>query len=101
MIRYWPAALGINALLGVTGVVPFFLVWYVTTSWLMGPPPEENDGMWGWLPIVALFLVPYAALWTAVNRGLARRSSLAPRVYWPLSVLITLLPFSMLVLNTE
>ncbi|WSM14263.1 hypothetical protein OHB49_20755 [Streptomyces sp. NBC_01717] len=100
MIRRWPAALGANLLLGIPGVVPFWLLWYLASSWLTGPPAEENDGMALWLPIAAVVVGPYILLWMAVNRAVARRSSLTPPTYWLLSVLATLLPITALIINT-
>lgn len=92
MTRRWAAALGANLLLGIPAVVPVWLLWFLASSWVTGPTPEENDGMGVWVVIAAVVVIPFALLWSAVNRSLARRSSLAPRTYWPLSVLATLLP---------
>ncbi|WP_442813073.1 hypothetical protein [Streptomyces sp. NBC_01800] len=54
--------------------------------------PTENDGMLPWLlvggPVVALF----ALLWWLANRPLRRRTALAPRLYWAVSALMTLVP---------
>lgn len=98
MIWRWPAALGANLLLGIVGIVPFWLLWFLASSWLTGPAPEENDGMVLWLPIAAIIVGPYVLLWAAVNRALERRSSLTPRTYWLISVLATLLPTAALII---
>ncbi|WP_247694132.1 hypothetical protein [Streptomyces sp. B93] len=50
-----------------------------------------------WLPIAAIVVVPYALLWTCVNRALARRSSLTPRGYRWISALATFLPATALI----
>ncbi|MFC8226782.1 hypothetical protein [Streptomyces sp. NPDC057287] len=100
MIWRWPAALGANLLLGCVGVVPFWLIYYLVSSWLTGPPPEENDGMLLWLPIAAVVVIPYALLWAAVNRAVVRRSSFAPPTYWAISGLATLLPMTALIINS-
>ncbi|MFE4214716.1 hypothetical protein [Streptomyces sp. NPDC056844] len=98
MAGRWPAVLAANLLLGIPAVVPFWLLWFLAASWVSGPPAEENDGMALWLVIVVPVVGLYALLWSAVNRPLARRSSLAPRTYWLLGVLGTLLPTTALII---
>lgn len=33
MLRHWPAPLVVNVLLGIPGVVPFRLLWYLVVGW--------------------------------------------------------------------
>jgi hypothetical protein len=98
MTRRWAAALGANLLLGIPAVVPIWVLWFLTSSLVTGPEPEENDGMGVWVVIALVIVVPFALLWRSVNRPLARRSSLTPRVYWLLSVLATFLPTMALII---
>ncbi|MET9499022.1 hypothetical protein [Streptomyces sp. NPDC006552] len=85
------APLALNLLLGVPGVVPIWLLWYLVSNWI-DPAPTENDGMALWLVIIAPVLAFYALLWWFPNRALARRTPLTTRHYWLLSATGTLLP---------
>ncbi|GGX25546.1 hypothetical protein [Streptomyces lomondensis] len=98
MTGRWQVALGANVLLGIPGVVPIWLLYFLAASWLSGPEPTDDDPMVLWLPIAAVIVGPYVMLWSAVNRSLARRSSLTPRTYWPLSALATFVPTTGLIL---
>jgi len=98
MTRRWPVALGANVLLGIPGVVPIWLLWFLAANWASGPEPTDNDPMVLWLPIAAIIVVPYVLLWSAVNRSIRRRSSLTPRTYWLLSALATFLPSAALII---
>lgn len=97
MIRRWPMTVGVNLLLGIPGVVPIWLLWFLTANWIH-PEPTENDGTALWLVIVVPVVGLYALLWSVTNRALARRTSLAARSYWLLSVTGTLLPTTALIL---
>lgn len=98
MRKWLPTAVGVNLLLGIPGVVPVWLLSYFAVNWPLAAigwtqrEPTENDGMLPWLllggPVVALF----ALLWWLANRPLRRRTALDPRLYWPVSVLMTLVP---------
>lgn len=101
MTRRWPTAVGANLLLGIPGVVPIWLLWFLASNWVTGPEPEENDGMALWLVIIVPIVGLYALLWCAANRALARRTSLAARNYWPLSAVGTSLPTVMLILASQ
>ncbi|MFG3063462.1 hypothetical protein ACGFYM_33510 [Streptomyces sp. NPDC048231] len=98
MIRRWSVPLGANMLVGIPGVIPYWLLWYLASSWATGPAPEENDGMALWLVIVVPIVGLYALLWASVNRPLARRSALTPHAYWSLSILATFLPTAALII---
>ncbi|MEU5756811.1 hypothetical protein [Streptomyces sp. NPDC047829] len=98
MTRRWQAALGANVLLGVPGVIPIWILWFLAASWTSGPEATDNDPMVLWLPIAAVVVVPYVLLWLSVNRALARRSSLTSRVYWWLSALATFVPTTALII---
>jgi hypothetical protein len=73
------------------------LLWFLTANWIH-PEPTENDGTALWLVIVVPVVGLYALLWSVTNRALARRTSLAARSYWLLSVTGTLLPTTALIL---
>ncbi|MFE7791517.1 hypothetical protein [Streptomyces sp. NPDC057460] len=98
MLKWLLTAVGVNLLLGIPGVVPVWLLSYLAGNWPLAAvgwtqrEPTENDGMLPWLlvggPVVALF----ALLWWLANRPLRRRTALAPRLYWSVSALMTLVP---------
>jgi TRAP-type mannitol/chloroaromatic compound transport system permease small subunit len=98
MTRRWQVALGANVLLGIPGVIPIWMLWFLAASWTSGPESTDNDPMVLWLPIATVIVVPYVMLWLSVNRSIARRSSLAPRTYWWLSALATFLPTTALII---
>ncbi|GGU87332.1 hypothetical protein GCM10010275_24090 [Streptomyces litmocidini] len=92
-----PAA--VNLLLGVPGIVPYFLVWYVLAN---GPlaalgwtaqDPNENDGMSLWLVVVVPVLGTYGLVWGLVNRRLARRTPAPRTVFWTVCAVASLAPF--------
>jgi hypothetical protein len=97
MISRWPTALGVNLLLGIPGIVPIWLLWFLAASW-HDPEPTENDGMALWLVIVVPAVGLYAMLWRATNSALSSRTSLTARTYWLLSVAGTLSPTVVLLL---
>ncbi|WP_441246990.1 hypothetical protein [Kitasatospora sp. McL0602] len=94
---WWPAVVA-NLLLGVPGVAPVWLVWYLAVNWPLAAlgwtrrEPTENDGVLPWLllgtPVVAL----YGLAWWLANRPLRRRVAAAGRLYWPVSALVALVP---------
>ncbi len=90
---------GVNLLLGVPGIVPSFLVWYVLAN---GPlaalgwttqDPNENDGMLLWLVVVVPVVGIYGLVWGLVNVRLARRTPIPKTVYWPVCAAASLAPF--------
>ena len=91
-------AVGVNLLLGVPGVVPVWLLWYFAVNWPLAAvgwtqrEPTENDGMLPWLMLGGLVLTLFAAVWWLVNSPMRRRVALAPRLYWLVSALVTLVP---------
>ncbi|MFG2483010.1 hypothetical protein ACGFSI_09635 [Streptomyces virginiae] len=95
MRKHWWVTVGANLVMGVPGVVPVFLLWYMAVN---GPlaelgwtvrEPTENDGMLLWLvPVVAAFVL----LWWLANDFLRRWNTAAARVYWPVCALVTLVP---------
>lgn len=97
MVSRWPIVVGMNLLLGIPGIVPFWLLWFLAASW-RNPPPTENDGMALWLVIVVPIVGLYTMLWWAANRALVRRMSLARQTYWLLSALGTFMPTIALIL---
>ncbi|MFE3516822.1 hypothetical protein [Streptomyces sp. NPDC059166] len=99
-------ALGVNLALGVPGVVPVWLVWYVLANgpfaemgWTLREP-TENDGMLLWLVIVVPVVAVFAGIWWLANDPVCRRAGLAPRLYWPGGVLLTLVPTLLLVVDS-
>ncbi|GAA2336557.1 hypothetical protein OKJ48_17245 [Streptomyces kunmingensis] len=97
MLRRWPTPLVLNLLLGIPGVVPIWLLWYLISNWT-DPAPTENDGMALWLVIIVPVVGLYALLWWFPNRALARRTTLTAQNYWLLSAAGTLLPTAALIL---
>ncbi|MES5818318.1 hypothetical protein [Streptomyces sp. RG80] len=106
MVRHWSAPLLLNVLLGIPGVVPIWLLWYVAAN---GPlaeldltvrEPTENDGMLPWLLIVVPVVGLFGLLWWLANSPLRRRTALAPRAYWSLSVVALLVPTIALFINS-
>src|ERR1035437_5257328 len=92
------AVVGVNLLLGIPAVVPVFLLWSFAVNWPLAAvgwtqrEPTENDGMLPWLMIGGPVLMLFAAVWWLVNGPMRRRVALAPRLYWLVSALMTLLP---------
>lgn len=98
--------MGVNLLLGVPGVVPAWLVWYVLAN---GPfaaagwtvrEPTENDGMMLWLIVVVPVVAVFGIIWWLVNEPLGRRAALDARLYWPACVLLSLVPTGALVVGS-
>ncbi|WP_030242592.1 MULTISPECIES: hypothetical protein [unclassified Streptomyces] len=106
MARHWSAPLLVNLLLGIPGVVPYWLLWYLAVNWPLAElgwtvrEPTENDGMALWLLIVVPVVTLYGLIWWLANLPLRRRTSLAPRTYWLLSLAAPLVPTTALVLNS-
>ncbi|MET7366089.1 hypothetical protein ABZS61_09700 [Streptomyces sp. NPDC005566] len=91
-------AVGVNLLLGIPGIVPVWLLWYFVSN---GPlaemgytrrEPTENDGMLLWLVIIVPVVVVFGLLWWLANGPVRRRVRLDPLLYWPVGVLLTLVP---------
>jgi hypothetical protein len=96
-------AVGVNLVLGIPGIVPLFLAYFILWN---GPlaelgwtvrDPNEDDGML----IAFLISLPVFCLaglsWALVNGWLRRRSAAPGAVYWPMSALACLAPYSLLV----
>ncbi|MFH8257040.1 hypothetical protein [Streptomyces roseolus] len=90
---------GVNILLGIPGIVPFFLVWYFLSN---GPlaaigwtqqDPNENDGMLLWLVIVVPVLGIFALVWGLVNAWLSRRTPVGKAGYWLVCAAAVLVPY--------
>ncbi|MFI8005631.1 hypothetical protein [Streptomyces sp. NPDC086010] len=104
--RWRLTAVGLNLGLGVPGIVPVWLVWYVLAN---GPfaaagwasrEPTENDGMALWLVIVVPVVAAFAIIWWLANSPVRRRAALDPLVYWPAGVLLTLAPTAVLIIDS-
>lgn len=106
MARHWSAPLVVNVLLGIPGVVPFWLLLYLAVNWPSAElgwtvrEPTENDGMALWLVIVVPVVTLYGLIWWLSNMPLRRSTALAPHTYWLLSLAAPLLPTAALVLNS-
>ncbi|WP_031047018.1 hypothetical protein [Streptomyces sp. NRRL F-5650] len=104
--RAWGAPFLVNLLLGVPAVVPVYLVWYVLANGPLaeygGPMrnPTENDGMLPMLVVVFPVVVLFGLIWWLVNEPLRRRTSLAPRSFWLLCVLVPLWPTAAMVVGS-
>ncbi|MGW0394249.1 hypothetical protein ACWDYJ_25855 [Streptomyces sp. NPDC003042] len=105
-MRKWSLiAVGVNLLMGIPGVVPVWLLWYFAANWPLAaigwtqPEPTENDGMLPWLLFSGPVLGLFALVWWLVNRPVGRRAALGPRLYWPVSALVTLVPTFALVIT--
>ncbi|MFF3586781.1 hypothetical protein ACFYYI_06385 [Streptomyces sp. NPDC002387] len=94
----WYTALGLNVLLGIPGVIPIWMLWYIAANWPLAGlgvterEPTENDGLGVGLVVFGPVVATGALLWWLANRPLARRTRLAPHHYWLLSILGTLVP---------
>lgn len=106
MARHWSAPLLVNLLLGIPGVVPFWLLWYLAVNWPLAElgltvrEPTENDGMALWLVIIIPIVTLYGLIWWLANMPLRSRTTLAPRTYWLISVPAPLLPTAALFINS-
>lgn len=92
----------LNLLLGLPGLIPVWLLWYLAANWPLAAvgwterEATENDGVLPWLlvagPVVALFTVT----WWLINRSLQRWTALPPLLHWPVNLFLTLAPSFML-----
>ncbi|WP_214105661.1 hypothetical protein [Acrocarpospora catenulata] len=94
----WLAPISLNTVLGGVGVLPLAFVWMFLAQYplaalgLTQRDPTDNDGILPWLILlggVGLFFV----LWAVVNKVTCRVTRLPNRRYWPLSVIVSLVPF--------
>ena len=95
---------GVNLLLGILAVVPFFLLWYALSNgpladlgWTRGEP-TENDGMLIWWLIAAVALGTFVSIWGFVNVWLRRKVAVPASHYWPACVVATLVPFCIILI---
>ncbi|MFF4267641.1 hypothetical protein ACFY7Y_38625 [Streptomyces virginiae] len=100
MRRNWWITAGTNLVMGVPGIVPVWLVWYVAVNgpladlgWTV-PEPTENDGM---LVVLVPIVAAFALLWWLANDFLRRWNTAAARVYWPVCALAALVPTAALI----
>ncbi|AHH98897.1 hypothetical protein GCM10010174_47750 [Kutzneria viridogrisea] len=90
----WPLMVVLNAVLGYFGVIPFgFLAGALGTAvgWAE-PDPTMNDGVLVVVLTGAVLSMLVLAVFAAVNYPLARIGRAPARWYWPLSVLVLLIP---------
>ena len=98
-MRTWLlTVVGVNLLLGIPAVVPIWLLWYFAVNWPLAAlgwtqrNPTENDGMLPWLLVFGPVVTLFAAVWWLANSPMLRRVALAPRRYWLVIALVTLVP---------
>ncbi|MFD5749761.1 hypothetical protein [Streptomyces sp. NPDC127033] len=105
MWKWWLTAVGMNLILGVPAVVATWLLWYFLAN---GPlaeyggemrNPTENDGT-GVLLVLLAPVVGFALLWWLANRPVRRRIPVGWPLYWPVSLLATLVPTLGLVISS-
>ena len=99
--RTWLAPISVNAILGIIGIAPFFLLWVFLAEFplnalgLTGREPTNNDGILPWIilliPVEGVFL----AIWYLSNylvRNGTRAKSLPSRRYWAVSGAVLVSP---------
>ena len=96
-MRPWAVACA-NVLLGIPGLVPLSMAWYIAASWpldalgLTQRDPTENDGI---LPVLVVFGPAMAAsvlVWWLANRWLRPRAVTSGKVFWATAIGANLLP---------
>ncbi|WP_368396989.1 hypothetical protein [Streptomyces sclerotialus] len=98
MWKQWSAAMGVHLVLGIPGVVPVWLLWYLAVNWPLAAmgrttqEPTENDGVLPWLMVAVPVLALFALVWWLADRSVRRSTALPARLYRPVSVLVTLVP---------
>ncbi|MEE1622318.1 hypothetical protein ACQ3I4_04965 [Zafaria sp. Z1313] len=96
--RFWIVLL-VNLGLGIPGVVPVFMAWYLLVNWplaALGLTREEVPGSDSVLPGPAELLplvLAAVAVWFVVNLLLLRRLGLARTWWWIAAALLPLLPY--------
>ncbi|MCX4744291.1 hypothetical protein OG455_01970 [Kitasatospora sp. NBC_01287] len=97
-VRSWSTAVLVNLTLGVPGVVPVWLLWYLAVNWPLAAlgwatrEATENDGVLPWLMIGLPVLTLFGLLWWLANRRVRRSMAPPSRLYWPVSGLLTAVP---------
>ena len=96
-VRPWVVAC-VNVLLGIPGVVPLSMAWYLAAAWpldalgLTQRDPTENDGI---LPVLVAFGPVIAAsvlTWWLVNRWMRQRAVTSAKAFWATGIIASLLP---------
>ncbi|MGL3806985.1 hypothetical protein ACSYDW_12900 [Paeniglutamicibacter sp. R2-26] len=92
----------VNVLLGIPGIVPLFMAWYIAASWplealgLTQRDPTENDGIFPALVAFGPAIAASVLVWWMVNRWLRPRAVTSGRAFWATAVVANLLPCFML-----
>ncbi|MFE0099872.1 hypothetical protein [Streptomyces sp. NPDC059009] len=92
MIRSWYTALGVNVLLGVPGIIPIWMLYWMVMTVGESPSEEFGDDPSATLVFLGPMVAACAVLWGIANLPLARRSQLIGFCYWLLALTGTLLP---------
>ncbi|NEA44330.1 hypothetical protein G3I76_34260 [Streptomyces sp. SID11233] len=98
MGKSWPAPLAVNVLLGIPGIVPIWLVYYIAANGplsalhLAGSNPTENDGVLPWVVVAGPVLLLFVLIWWLANRPLRRRTTMTAGSYRLVSIVATALP---------
>ncbi|URM90723.1 hypothetical protein LUW75_12815 [Streptomyces sp. MRC013] len=85
MRKWLVVGAGLNLALGVPGLVPVWLVWYMLSNWPLADlgwtrgEPTENDGVWPWFVMFGPFVLLFALVWWFANRPVRRRAGGAAR----------------------
>ncbi|MBT8228383.1 MAG: hypothetical protein HKP61_20905 [Dactylosporangium sp.] len=96
--------IGVNLLLGIPAIIPFFLVWYFMVNGPLGSlgwaqrNPTENDGMLPMVIVVVPVFCLFGLIWWLVNLLLRRMTAVraVPAFqYWSACVLACLVPYAM------
>ena len=96
-VRPWVVAC-VNLLLGIPGIVPLSMAWYIAASWplaalgLTQRDPTENDGIFPVLVAFGPIIAASVLVWWLVNRWLRPRASLSGKVFWATGIIANLLP---------
>ncbi|WP_059012094.1 hypothetical protein [Streptomyces specialis] len=102
----WLAPVCLNTVLGVVGIVPFFVLWYFVVSFPLRElgfterDPTENDGVLPWVIILVLVEGVFLAIWFLANylvRDGTPARLLPARRYWAVSVAALFAPLLVVV----
>ena len=96
-MRPWLVACA-NVLLGIPGVVPLYMAWYIAASWplealgLTQRDPTENDGILPVLVVLGPAIAASVLVWWLANRWLRPRAVTSGKAFWATAIGANLLP---------
>ncbi|CAL9476606.1 hypothetical protein [Streptomyces sp. enrichment culture] len=103
MRKWLVVGAGLNLGLGVPGVVPVWMVWYLLSNWPLAAlgwtqrEPTENDGVWPWFVVFGPVVLLFALVWWLVNRPVRRRAEGSGALYWSVGAAAALVPSAALI----